>query len=160
MLLLIKLKIKDGAKELYLKLLELVKDKNYFVITTNADHQFQLAGFDKNRLFFTQGDYGLFQCSKPWHNKTYDNKEIIFNMIKEEKDNEIPFNLIPRCPICEEEIKMNLRKDETFVEDEGCHQAKDRYVKFIEDNENKKILFLELGVGFNTPGIINIHLFK
>ena len=145
---------KDGAKPLYKKLLEIVKDKNYFVITTNVDHQFQLSGFDKNRLFYTQGDYGLFQCSKPCHNKTYDNKEMVLEMVEKQKDGLIPSSLIPKCPICGREMETNLRSDDTFVEDDGWHKAAERYQKFLLENKNKKILFLELGVGWNTPVII------
>lgn len=145
---------KDGAKKLYIDLYELIKDKNYFVITTNVDHQFQLSGFNKERLFYTQGDYGLFQCSIPCHKKTYDNKNIVLQMVKEQKNGIIPSTLIPKCPICGKEMDTNLRKDDTFVEDEGWHKASERYQKFLLDNRNKKILFLELGVGFNTPVII------
>ena len=144
----------QGVKELYKDLLDVVKDKNYFVITTNVDHQFQLAGFDKNRLFYTQGDYGLFQCSSPCHNKTYDNEDFIHKMLKETKDNKIPSYLIPKCPICGKEMTTNLRCDDKFVEDDGWHKAAENYQKFLEDNKNKKILFLELGVGWNTPVII------
>lgn len=140
--------------ELYQKLYQLLKNKNYFVITTNVDHQFQLAGFDKQRLFYTQGDYGLFQCSKPCHHKTYDNKEQILKMIDQTSDHKIPSHLIPRCPVCNSVMVPNLRCDETFVEDEGWHLAKERYLSFIKNNKDKKILFLELGVGWNTPGII------
>lgn len=144
----------QGVKPLYLELYELLKDKNYFILTTNVDHQFQLAGFDKNRLFYTQGDYGLFQCSKPCHNKTYDNEEMIKRMVNEQINHAIPSSLIPRCPICGEEMSTNLRSDDTFVEDEGWHKAASRYMHFLDINKNKNILFLELGVGFNTPGII------
>ena len=144
----------QGVKELYKNLFKVVKDKNYFVITTNVDHQFQLAGFDKNRLFYTQGDYGLFQCSAPCHNKTYDNVDVVYKMLKETKDNKIPSYLIPKCPICGKEMTTNLRCDDKFVEDDGWHKAAENYQKFLEDNKNKKILFLELGVGWNTPVII------
>ena len=144
----------QGVKELYKDLFEVVKDKNYFVITTNVDHQFQLAGFDKNKLFYTQGDYGLFQCSTPYHNKTYDNEDLIHKMLKETKDNKIPSYLIPKCPICGKEMTTNLRCDDKFVEDDGWHKAAKNYQNFLEDNKNKKILFLELGVGWNTPVII------
>lgn len=146
----------QGVKELYIQLFNLFKDKNYFVLTTNVDHQFQLAGFSKDRLYYTQGDYGLFQCSTPCHNKTYDNDEVIFKMVKEQKDGLIPSYLIPRCPVCKEEMTTNLRVDSSFVEDEGWHNAKKRYQEFLNNNKNKKILFLELGVGFNTPAIIKI----
>ncbi len=139
---------------IYKKLYNIIKNKNYFVITTNVDHQFQMVGFDKERLFYTQGDYGLFQCSRPCHNKTYDNKEQILKMVNLIKDNSIPSNLIPRCPICNELMIPNLRCDEKFVEDEGWHLAQERYLNFIKSNKDKKILFLELGVGWNTPVII------
>ncbi len=151
---------KEGPKPLYVKLLNMVKDKNYFVITTNVDHQFQLAGFSKERLFYTQGDYGLFQCSKPCHKKTYENEKQILEMLHSLKDGFIPSNLIPKCPICGEEMAMNLRSNETFVEDEGWNKAADRYEQFLQENKNKKILFLELGVGFNTPGIIKYPFMK
>ena len=143
-----------GATPLYQQLLQLVKRKDYFVLTTNVDHQFQLAGFDKERLFYTQGDYGLLQCADACHAKTYDNQEIIESMIKQEKDGKIPHRLIPICPFCKKEMDMNLRKNEFFVEDEGWHQAARRYREFIQSRRQNKILFLELGVGYNTPSII------
>ncbi len=145
---------KEGSKQLYKDLYEIVKDKNYFVITTNVDHQFQLSGFDKKRLFYTQGDYGLFQCSLPCHNKTYDNEKMIMEMIKNEKDGFIPTNLIPKCPICGRFMSVNLRADDTFVEDDGWKKASLNYTNFLNENKNKKIIFLELGVGYNTPAII------
>lgn len=138
----------------YQKLLELVRDKNYFVLTTNVDHVFQSNGFDKQRMFYTQGDYGLFQCSVPCHEKTYDNEEIIRRMCAEQKNMKIPTELIPKCPVCGEEMTTNLRADDKFVQDEGWYAAAERYKKFLEDNLMKKILFFELGVGGNTPGII------
>ena len=139
------------ARPLYKKLYELVKDKNYFVITTNVDHQFQLSGFDKKRLFYMQGDYGLFQCSASCHNQTYDNKEIITEMINNTVNNKIPTNLIPRCPKCGKPMTMNLRCDDMFVEDKGLKEAQNRYINFIKNNKNKKILYLEIGVGYSTP---------
>ncbi len=138
----------------YEELLALVRGKNYFVLTTNVDHRFQVAGFDKARLFYTQGDYGLFQCSVPCHNKTYDNEAQIRAMLKAQKDMRIPSELVPRCPVCGEPMAMNLRSDDTFVEDEGWHAASRRYEAFLRENAGKKVLFLELGVGMNTPGII------
>ncbi|MCD7855805.1 MAG: Sir2 silent information regulator family NAD-dependent deacetylase [Clostridiales bacterium] len=138
----------------YTDLLEIVKDKDYFVLTTNVDHQFQKAGFDKKRLFYTQGDYGLWQCSKPCHNKTYDNEEAVRQMVREQKDMQIPSELIPRCPVCGAPMTMNLRCDGTFVEDEGWRKASERYSDFIRRHKNFHILFLELGVGANTPIII------
>lgn len=141
-------------KDVYNKLFELVKEKDYFVITTNVDHCFQKAGFDKQRLFYTQGDYGLFQCSDPCTQETYDNESIIEEMIQKQKDMKIPTELIPVCPHCGKPLTMNLRCDDTFVEDEGWHLAKERYTEFLRTRGNKKILFLELGVGYNTPVII------
>ena len=144
----------QGAKQLYKDLLEVVGSKNYFVITTNVDHQFQLAGFDKRRLFYTQGDYGLFQCAVPCHHKTYDNEITVRQMIEKQKDHRIPPSLIPICPVCGEEMTTNLRVDGTFVQDEGWAEASGRYADFLSRSKDKKVLFLELGVGFNTPGII------
>lgn len=138
----------------YKDLFSIVKDKNYFVLTTNVDHQFQRAGFDKKRMFYTQGDYGLFQCSNGCHNKTYNNEEIIRKMVALQKDMKIPTELIPRCPKCNKPMTMNLRCDDLFVQDEGWYLAYNRYQDFIRRNGNSHILYLELGVGMNTPGII------
>lgn len=140
--------------EPYTRLLELVRDKDYFVLTTNVDHQFQLAGFDKTRLFYTQGDYGLWQCSKACHDKTYDNEETVRRMVAEQREMRIPSELIPRCPVCGAPMTMNLRCDLTFVQDEGWYAASRRYEDFIRRQEGRHILFLELGVGGNTPVII------
>ena len=150
----------DPPKPVYNELYELVKDKNYFVITTNVDHCFQKAGFDKQRLFYTQGDYGLFQCSVPCHNKTYDNEEIVRKMVKNQRDMKIPSELVPKCPVCGKPMTMNLRSDDKFVEDDGWRAACKRYEDFIRKNKNKRILFLELGVGFNTPAIIKFPFMR
>lgn len=138
----------------YRDLLRLLEGKDYFVLTTNVDHQFQLAGFDKKRLFYTQGDYGLFQCSRPCHQKTYDNESAIRNMAVQQTHMKIPSELIPRCPVCGAPMTMNLRCDSTFVEDEGWHKAARRYENFLDRHEAQHLLYLELGVGGNTPGII------
>lgn len=138
----------------YETLLRLVQGKNYFVLTTNVDHRFQVAGFEKGRLFYTQGDYGLFQCSVPCHKKTYDNEKQVREMLAQQKDMKIPSELIPHCPVCGKPMSVNLRADNTFVEDEGWHAACARYGAFIAENAGRKVLFLELGVGMNTPGII------
>lgn len=143
-----------GVGKPYTDLLKLVKDKDYFVLTTNVDHQFQLAGFDKKRLFYTQGDYGLWQCSKPCHQKTYDNEEAVRQMVDRQKDMKIPTELIPKCPVCGAPMTMNLRSDMTFVQDEGWYSASNRYDDFIRRHKDLHILFLELGVGANTPVII------
>ena len=144
----------DAPKPVYENLLKLVADKDYFVITTNVDHCFQKAGFDKKRLFYTQGDYGLFQCSEPCCQETFDNKDIIFEMLKQQKDMKIPTELLPVCPHCGKPLTMSLRSDDKFVEDEGWHHAAERYENFLRTRANEKILFLELGVGYNTPVII------
>ena len=138
----------------YDDLLKLVQGKDYFVLTTNVDHCFQKTGFDKHRLFYTQGDYGLWQCSKPCHNKTYDNEAVVRKMVSEQKNMRIPSELVPHCPICGAPMSMNLRADHTFVEDSGWHKAADRYQDFLGRHKGLNILFLELGVGGNTPGII------
>lgn len=138
----------------YSDLLKAVSDKDYFVLTTNVDHRFQLAGFDKKRLFYTQGDYGLWQCSEPCCNETFDNENAVIAMVKEQCNMKIPDELIPRCPHCGKPMAMNLRCDNSFVQDEGWHAAAERYEEFIRRHRNLHILFLELGVGFNTPGII------
>ena len=160
----------DAPKPVYEKLLDLVKDKTYFVLTTNVDHCFQKAGFDKAKLFYTQGDYGLFQCSVPCHQKTYDNGEIVRRMTEAQgwligpdhtmsvPDGIAPFTtvpaeLLPICPVCGEPMTMNLRSDDKFVEDEGWHSAAKRYENFLKTLDGN-VLFLELGVGYNTPVII------
>lgn len=143
-----------SAGKPYQDLLKLVKDKNYFVITTNVDYQFQLACFDKKRLFYTQGDYGLWQCSKACHNKTYDNEDAVRQMVSAQKNMRIPTELIPKCPVCGVPMTMNLRCDDSFVQDDGWYNAAMRYNEFVRRYKNQNILFLELGVGANTPAII------
>lgn len=150
----------DAPKPVYADLLRLVKDKDYFVITTNVDHQFQKAGFDKKRLFYTQGDYGLFQCSKPCCNKTYDNESLVKEMIERQKNMKIPTELIPKCPVCGALMTMNLRADDTFVQDEGWYAASERYSDFLRRHKNLNVLYLELGVGSNTPVIIKYPFWK
>ena len=144
----------NPPKPVYQNLLELVKDKDYFVLTTNVDHCFQKAGFDKKRLFYTQGDYGLFQCSEPCCRETIDNEDAVRRMLAEQKDMRIPTELLPVCPRCGKPLTMNLRSDDKFVEDEGWHEAAERYQLFLRRHRNMRVLFLELGVGYNTPGII------
>lgn len=138
----------------YTALLQIVKHKEYFVLTTNVDHQFQLAGFSKERLFYTQGDYGLWQCAKACHDKTYDNEAAVRRMVSGQKNLQIPTELIPRCPVCGAPMTMNLRCDDSFVQDKGWYAASSRYQNFIQQYKNAHILFLELGVGANTPVII------
>ena len=182
-----------APKNVYRDLLALVKNANYFVLTTNVDHQFQKAGFDKTRLFYTQGDYGLWQCSEPCHQKTYDNESAVKKMIAAQGFVEaggvfhvphddaqsrqfhnavshdtaactssrgrglvmiVPSELVPYCPVCGKPMTMNLRADNTFVEDDGWHAASKRYADFLRLHEYARTLFLELGTGMNTPGII------
>ena len=144
----------DAPKPVYNDLLKLVQDKDYFVITTNVDHCFQKAGFDKKRLFYTQGDYGLFQCSEPCCQETFENESAIREMVRQQENMKVPTELLPVCPHCGKPLTMNLRSDDKFVEDEGWHRAAERYENFLRTHAGGKILFLELGVGYNTPVII------
>lgn len=150
----------NPPKPVYSDLLELVKAKDYFVITTNVDHCFQKAGFDKRRLFYTQGDYGLFQCSAPCHDRTYDNEAAVRRMVAEQKGMRIPSSLVPRCPICGEPMTMNLRCDDKFVQDKGWYAACERYDEFVHKHKDSRVLLLELGVGGNTPGIIKYPFWR
>lgn len=150
----------DAPKPVYQNLLALVGDKDYFVLTTNVDHCFQKAGFDKKRLFYTQGDYGLFQCSRPCHQATYDNEETVRRMVAEQRDMKVPADLIPRCPKCGRPMTVNLRCDDTFVQDEGWYAAQGRCQDFLRRHQDGKIVFLELGVGMNTPVIIKYPFWK
>ena len=141
--------------DLYKNLHELVKNKNYFVITTNTDGQFINNGFDKDKVFEVQGSYSKLQCSTPCHNKLYDNEEIVKEMLENiDEDLKIPSSLVPRCPVCGENMSVNLRCDDTFVEDDNWYKMQKNYDDFIKNNSNKKVLLLEFGIGFNTPGII------
>ena len=153
----------DAPEPVYEKLLQLLENKDYFVITTNVDHCFQKAGFDKARLYYTQGDYGLFQCSEPCHQETYDNEPEIRLMYEEQRDMKIPTALIPHCPRCGKPMSMNLRSDNTFVQDAGWYEAAKRYQDFLVSRnaaKDGKVLFLELGVGGNTPGIIKYPFWR
>ena len=161
----------DAPVPVYDRLYELISEKDYFVLTTNVDHCFQKAGFDKHKLFYTQGDYGLFQCSSPCHPMTYENKDVVREMVEAQgyvidgnnrlilpeaitPKMEVPTELVPYCPKCGEPMSMNLRADNTFVEDEGWHAAAGRYHDFNRRHKGLRVIFLELGVGGNTPGII------
>ncbi len=167
----------NPPKPVYQALFDLMREKDYFVLTTNVDHQFQRAGFDKQRLFYTQGDYGLWQCSKPCCKLTYDNEEQVRKMIEEQgfvvgENGEltlpqgvhpamsVPGELIPHCPKCGRPLTMNLRADETFVEDLGWHRASERYAAFLQEAQHRRVLFLELGTGYNTPGIIKYSFWQ
>lgn len=150
----------DAPKPVYRQLYALLKERDYFVLTTNVDHCFQKSGFDRKRLFYTQGDYGLLQCSVPCHAKTYDNEETVRNMVEQQAGMRVPSDLIPHCPVCGKPMRMNLRADDTFVEDAGWHAAAQRYTDFLRRHSNRKTLFLELGAGYNTPGIIKYPFWR
>ena len=166
----------DPPKPVYQDLLAPVQDKDYFVLTTNVDHCFQKAGVNKKRLFYTQGDYGLFQCSEPCCQETFDNEGLVRQMVEAqgwhiEADGalteldgplkmEVPPELVPHCPHCGKPMSMNLRADETFVEDAGWHDAAERYSEFLRRHAGTKTLFLELGTGYNTPGIIKYPFWR
>lgn len=164
--------LSKNATDTYLKLFNLIKNKNYFVITTNVDEQFIKSGFSKDRVFEVQGSLTKIQCSKKCHNKVYDASNLIKEISKEDKNCKIPSRLIPICPRCGSPMEVNLRKDELFVEDTHWHKMRSRYEKFIKANMDKNLLLLELGVGFNTPNIIrfpfealtytyeNVHLIR
>ena len=150
----------DAPKNVYEELLALVKNKDYFVLTTNVDHCFQKAGFDKKQLFYTQGDYGLFQCPEPCCQQTWDNEAVIREMTERQTDMRIPSELVPRCPNCGKPMTMNLRADDTFVQDEGWYKASERYTGFIRSHQGMKVLYLELGAGYNTPGIVKFFFWR
>ncbi len=165
----------NPPKQVYENLFQLVQDKDYFVLTTNVDHCFQRFGFDKKRMFYTQGDYGLWQCSEPCHQQTYDNEETVKAMLEaqgvgfaedgslivpEHPQMVVSTELVPHCPICGKPMSMNLRADDTFVEDEGWHQASERYSLFVRRHQNQRVLFLELGTGWNTPSIIKYNFWR
>ena len=144
----------EPPKDTYAKLLCLLEGKDFFVLTTNVDHQFRRAGFPHERLFYTQGDYGLWQCSKPCHDKTYDNFDVVKRMIEEQRDMRVPSALVPHCPVCGRPMETNLRADDTFVEDAGWREAAGHYRDFITEHIAEHVLYLELGVGANTPVIV------
>lgn len=147
------------ATNLYKEILELVKNKKYFVITTNVDDQFYKAGFDKDRIFATQGSYAYIQCSCACHDKIYNATDMVKEMVENIKDCKIPSELVPKCPVCGENMEVNLRKDAYFVQDDNWYRQDEKYGKFLDNTKDKKVLLLELGVGFNTPGIIR-HPFE
>ena len=167
----------DAPSDVYGNLKKIVEGKDYFVLTTNVDHQFQRAGFEKERLFYTQGDYGLFQSSRPGLAKTYDNQEIVESMLEAQgfvRDNagifqlsedktlkmSIPTELIPICPDDGLPMTTNLRVDENFVEDAGWKMAAKRYQDFLHSHKGKHVLYWELGVGMNTPVIIKFPFWQ
>jgi len=154
------LRYQSGPGRVYADLLELVEDRDYFVLTTNVDHRFQDAGFDKSRLFYTQGDYGLFQCSVPCHEQTYDNESWVREAMDSQEGIRIPSELIPWCPRCGEEMTTNLRIDHRFVQDEGWHEAASCYQDFLDRTGTGRVLHLELGVGMNTPSIIKFPFWR
>lgn len=143
-----------GKTNLYQKLLKLVQNKDYFVITTNVEHQFWINDFEDERIFATQGDYGFLQCGEACHDKLYYNEDLVREMVEKTVDCKIPSDLIPICPVCGAEMETNLRKDNMFVQDDKWYEANERYTNFLSKIGDDKVVFLELGVGFNTPSII------
>lgn len=150
----------DGPGQAYHALASILQGRNYFILTTNVDHLVQKAGLDKKRLFYTQGDFGLFQCSVPCRQETYDNKEVVEKMVREQRDMKVPAELIPYCPHCGAPMTTNLRIDDRFVQDKGWHEAAERYETFVRENQTGRVLYLEIGVGANTPGIIKYNFWQ
>lgn len=153
-------RIAPQALPLYQKLFDLVKNKRYFVITTNADHQFYKAGFGDNKIFATQGDYGLIQCMRGCHQKTYDDIDMMSQMYQAGKNCLVPSYMVPKCPVCGGPMNMNLRCDRYFVEDTAWHEAEGNFSRFLKECRNKKTVLMELGIGFNTPTIIRFPFEK
>ncbi|MGI6070030.1 MAG: SIR2 family NAD-dependent protein deacylase [Blautia sp.] len=147
-------RIEPNALPLYRSVYQLTQGLEHFVLTTNVDHQFWKAGFRDENIFATQGDYGLIQCAKACHSKTYQAVSMFERMNQARKDCKIPSSMVPKCPVCGGPMSMNLRCDQYFVEDEKWHQAAERYEKFLMKMEHRRVVLLELGVGFNTPVII------
>ena len=167
----------DAPKDTYALLLRLVRDKDWFVLTTNVDHCFEKAGFDRRRLFCTQGDYGLFQCTKPCCSKTWGNEETVRRMVLAQGFGigdrgeltlpegrqavmEVPSALLPVCPSCGRPLTMNLRSDDRFVEDEAWHKAAAAYEAWVTAHQGGAVVYLEIGVGYNTPGIIKYNFWQ
>ena len=147
--------------ELYKKIFDLIKEKEYFVITTNVDDQFYKTGFDKDKIFRVQGSYALNQCKNACHNKLYSNKELVEKMLENIDDNlKVPTKLVPICPVCGENMEPNLRKDAYFIQDDLWYKQSEAYENFIDNSKHKNLLLLEFGVGFNTPGIIRFPFEK
>lgn len=143
-----------GPTKLYKDVLELVKDKNYFIITTNVDDQFYKAGFDKEKVFAVQGSYKYIQCRNACHNKLYDATDLVKEMVEKTKDCKIPTELVPECPVCGDRMEVNVRIDANFVQDDNWYKLDNKYGEFLDNTKDKNVVLLELGVGFNTPGII------
>ena len=144
----------DKPLKLYEELYKIVKDKEYFVISTNVDGQFYNSGFDKDKVFEVQGDYSYLQCENACHNKLYNNKELVEKWLQNTKDCKIPSDLVMKCPVCGGNMDMNLRKDANFVQDENWYRQSEKYKDFLSKSKDKNVALLEIGVGFNTPGII------
>ena len=140
--------------KLYQELYEIVRNKEYFVLSTNVDGQFYNSGFDKEKVFEVQGDYEYLQCENACNNKLYNNEKLVERWLRNTKDCKIPSNLVMKCPVCGGNMDMNLRKDANFVQDENWYKASNNYKKFLDRIKNKNMVLLEIGVGFNTPGII------
>lgn len=153
-------RIEPEALPFYQQIFELVKEKSHFILTTNVDHQFWKAGFMDERIFATQGDYGEIQCARGCHDKVYDAKELFGKMGEARKDCKIPSELVPKCPVCGGNMAMHLRSDQYFVEDAHWNEAAGRYEEFLEAHQAERVVLLELGVGFNTPGIVKFSFWR
>lgn len=140
--------------KLYQELYEVVKNKEYFVLSTNVDGQFYNSGFDKDKVFEVQGDYSYLQCENACHKKLYNNKELVEKWLRNTKKFQIPSDLVMKCPVCGGNMNMNLRKDANFVQDENWYRQSKKYEDFLSRSKDKNVVLLEIGVGFNTPGII------
>lgn len=156
-----------GVGEPYRRLVGLLEGREHFVLTTNVDHQLQRAGVDKGRLFYTQGDYGLWQCSVPCHRRTYDNRDAVMAMVEAQRGPDggwarmdVPAAMVPRCPVCGEPMTQNLRTDDRFVEDAGWREAAGRHRDFSDRHRTGRCVYLELGVGGNTPGIVKFPFWR
>ena len=144
-----------GATSLYRQIFTWVQSRDYFVITTNVDKQFEKAGFESTRLFETQGDYAHIQCAQGCHSKIYEN-ETVFRAIEEDTEwgkrtRVMDEFLLPRCPVCGGRMGMHLRCDNTFIQTNAWYEAKARYDAFVAEMLEKPTVLLELGVGWNTP---------
>lgn len=143
-----------APRPVYNTLFEIIKDKDYFVITTTADHMFQKSGFDSDRLFYTYGDYGTWQCSQPCNDATYDNEDAVRKMMEAQRDMKVPRSLIPICPACGRKMKVNLLTDDSFVENDGWYRAEERYEHYVRSHKSGRIVFLDIGTTASTPIII------
>ena len=147
------------ALPLYRCLLEAIHGKEWFVLTTNVDAQFEKAGFDPARIFAVQGDYGFNQCARGCHDSLYPNRELVEDILAAADEGDptrAPSGLVPHCPVCGGPMAAHLRIDGAFVENAAWHDARERCLRFAEGVRDERTVLLELGVGWNTPSIIRL----